>query len=82
MSNKYIGINVAFYLCENEQDAKNICLNFFCNLNIDEWLKPYDNKPGIYGKAGLEETTLTNEEIGIILEKKIKEFMEEIKNGI
>ena len=81
-SNKYIGINIAFYLCENEQDANNICSNFFCNLNTDEWLKPYDNKPSIYGGAGLGETALTNEEIRIILEKKIKEFMEEIENGI
>jgi hypothetical protein len=81
-SNKYIGINTIFYLCENEQDAKNICENFMCNLNMDEWLKLYDNKPIIYAGAGFEETALTNEEIAIILEKKIKEFMEEIKNGI
>ena len=81
-SNKYIGINIAFYLCENEQDCNNICSNFIYNLNIDEWLKPYDNKPIIYGGAGLGETTLTNEEIAKILEKKMKELMEEIKNGI
>lgn len=78
----FIGIEVTFFLHPNEQEASEMTSNFICNLNIDEWLKPYDNKPIIYGGAGLGETTLTNEEIAKILEKKLRELMEEIENGI
>jgi hypothetical protein len=78
----FIGIEVTFFLHPNKQEASDLSSNFICNLNIDEWLKPYDNKPIIYGGGAFGETILTNEEIAIILEKKLGELMEEIENGI
>lgn len=81
-SNKYISINVIFCLTDDENKIEDLGSNFISCFDQEEWLQDYENKPIVYGGSAVGSTSFSSDEIAQKLEQKLREFMEEIKNGI